>query len=457
MAVAQVALTMEADQTEDETFAPKPDRGDASGFSPMDRLLDSFGEGSDAPIVIDPEDGLPRPEEGPLRTSEILPLSPRNLVCLGDESEYVELFLEDLGMGEDASYRSAIVRSSRGVSIAKERANASPKPLLPEGYDPYSKYENDGALRPRRIFSPNKVQERWGVRVGVDEDGNSLCFVKPRRERCKHLCVQLYPESGIDAGLGRVPLMHSPFCKAQVSMSGAFMDMSSAAMFACSLRSPPDPETEREILLWEEKKIQQGAERQDVPFILPSAGKGPPPPSWPEDTTILGSRMFCVTDPRHGSSHVGTINIQPPSGLSAEVLSKATELVIVGNDWPVNREMMRDMGLGENAGYHVVQLSSAYFLDEGSHTPEYLDMWPSQYDGLFEFSIKALPKYIADRLEGGPEAAHVIVTSADPEWVTFFLRHLAKHLSRNTLIVPGELKRPEFIHHVAIHAKKEKA
>lgn len=208
------------------------------GFSATDQVHEMFSV-EPIDIMVDPADGLPRPVD----VQEFTPAPPftrLHVVCLGDDREYVEVFLEDTH-GD----RPEVHPLWRPVQPASIPGVGDVGPVLPLR----GRFDDEGKERERRRFKPEQVVERWGRKV-VQVVGRWL-LVRPARVRCRHYQRQLFNLDGSPEG-------HNPFeeggkiqfkyCTAVRSLGGAFMDLSGQAVYACDLRDPPHEPTVKRFL-----------------------------------------------------------------------------------------------------------------------------------------------------------------------------------------------------------------
>ncbi len=163
--------------------------------------FDAF-PGQAAPIIDDPEDGLPRPDDaGSNEMIPLPPLSPESLVCLGDDSEYVEVLEGEFTQEETAllnsvrpramgwnggfdpafaqdTFESACVPgNSLGASAYNEPKTPDFADLLryqaPLGYSDLvirSRFDaSTGQPTERRRFAPDHTLERFGLRWGLSK------------------------------------------------------------------------------------------------------------------------------------------------------------------------------------------------------------------------------------------------------------------------------------------------
>lgn len=218
-------MSEEEDNTEanevspEETEIHKPELDD----SPEDAEWNPFEETDDdfKPTrvkVVKAEDGLPTQAVDGTTDDDIPPLSPETLVCMEDTSEFV-------------------IR------------------------DDYMQITN--RFKPSEVErKPNgKYYLKAGVhKVGVSEVQTSEqdpIEVQPIRPRCAHYVRQMGQGS-----LNSAMKEHYRLCSARRTTEGAFMSVRNQALWACTMRSPRDPDSEEKLEDFDEKKIAEGAQRE---------------------------------------------------------------------------------------------------------------------------------------------------------------------------------------------------
>lgn len=192
------------------------------------------------PIIMDPDDGLPRPDDA--RGQLVAPpLSVETFVCMEDDSEFVEVFVDD-GLPRPATDTFAAV----------------------------SKWSDDGKPAMPRIFK--EAVERYGVLCAAQDGqplltiGKQLIAVRPKRPQCKHLVTRINVDTSIDnQGKPATPVMR--FCSAFKTVGGAYFSLMDENIIACTHRDPPDPATQALVRQKEREKVAQGKERTHLPMF----------------------------------------------------------------------------------------------------------------------------------------------------------------------------------------------
>lgn len=212
--------------------------GEADLFGNSDALQESF-QSSRIEISLSSEDGLPTPLDKV--SLQFAPsLSYENLVCMGDDRQYVEIWKD-----EDEGPRH---------------------PHLASLLDERPEWGLSGERQERRTFAKDVVQSRWGRDVvSVEDDGSGaprLVLVRPRRAPCEHYRRAVFcrdPE--IPYGeFGHAEMQR--ICTARRSVGGAYMSLNDEAVYACQLRVPADPASEdQHIHSKERERLSQVVER----------------------------------------------------------------------------------------------------------------------------------------------------------------------------------------------------
>jgi hypothetical protein len=178
-------------------------------------------------------DGLPAFEDTLTDDSQAIPFTWDTQLCVEDDREYVEIFGQEL---EDRGW-------SFDDGDDDDDDDLEPVWLTPEGdevkIDFLSRYNPDGTERTRRTFKPEEVERLWGVMLVKGPPGSWLP-VRPRRERCKHYCRQVFSnDSQPDPTLPGHQIVFR-VCVARRSNGGAYMSIGNEGIYACDFREPYD-------------------------------------------------------------------------------------------------------------------------------------------------------------------------------------------------------------------------
>lgn len=202
-------------------------------------------------VAIDPADGLPTPMDG-LQLATSVPFDAKHLVCLEDDSEFVEMFEEE---AERVEWMSRLQEL-----IGKKRIPA-----------PRSAYDKYGEPHERRVFSPEVVVKRWGYHVVLIDD--EWVLVRPKRERCMYYLRQVAPnDEQPDPTLPGHKIVFRR-CTQLRSNGGAFLSLRDEGIYACDHRFPEDPETVR-VHLDEPDKKRANTPPEMVPLFNMTANDG---------------------------------------------------------------------------------------------------------------------------------------------------------------------------------------
>jgi len=238
--------------TQEIAFPVSEAGNDEIGFETADHHFDAF-PGQATPIVVDPNDNLPRPADVPYREDN-QPLNEDTLVCMEDRRKWVEVFRDE----------TLYVDALRDMAKFLRKDVAPPKHVVEQSTR--SRFDKDGVECTRRSFSIDQTVVKWGTRWAVGAAGAILCPVRPVRPKCIHYSRFALIDATIDnAGKPATPMMR--FCGAYKSVGGARMSLTDEAIVACESRMPPDPRGIEMLELKDEAKKQQGRERQGVPLV----------------------------------------------------------------------------------------------------------------------------------------------------------------------------------------------
>jgi hypothetical protein len=179
------------------------------------------------PVAIDPVDGLPTPVDDATRLALAAPFTVETVVCLEDDSEWVEVFKEELN-DHEARY-GHVHRLLRNQLVLRSR------------------FDGDGAEQKRLAVLPDVTGVRWAHRVTV-RHVQPFVLLRPKRERCVHYKRQVFVNDDVPnpADLGHRIIFRN--CGARRSVGGALMSLRDEGIYACDYRSPPDPATSERYL-----------------------------------------------------------------------------------------------------------------------------------------------------------------------------------------------------------------
>jgi hypothetical protein len=199
------------------------------------------------PVAIDPVDGLPTPVDDATRLALAAPFTVDTVVCLEDDSEWVEVFKEELEPFE--SYEHGF---GRIPEVLRGRLACR------------AQFDAEGVERERSRFEPKNVSVRWGHHVALAGDGSLsiaddlrveakvtgivFMLVRPKRVRCDYYKRQVFVNDDVPnpADVGHKIIFRN--CGARRSVGGALMSLRDEGIYACDYRSPPDPTTSERYL-----------------------------------------------------------------------------------------------------------------------------------------------------------------------------------------------------------------
>jgi len=212
--------------------------GEQDGVDPEETVIEESGDAEDDFHPFDEfhedykptrlqkvlgEDGLPT-QNAEVIDSDIPPLSPETLICMGDLSEFV-------------------VRSKSHHGVIAYRFTPDEVEQAPDG----EYLVKEGVTKPvPEIFANSRDQVLMAGSVA-----------EPIRPPCKHYVRQL-GQGGDNPNMRVVYRL----CAARRTTEGAFMTVGNTGVWACTMREPRHLDSEHRYLnLFDEKKIQQGATR----------------------------------------------------------------------------------------------------------------------------------------------------------------------------------------------------
>jgi hypothetical protein len=194
-------------EIEDESSAPEEEE-EQDAFTPFEEIANEFQPGNI--LKIKGEDGLPQQYTPDSGKSDIPALSPTTLICSGDYSEFRDT--------EGNKYTlSQVVRCSEG---------------------------------------------HWVVRGDSQEIEGRRIIVEPKRQPCSHYVRQM-----TQADMNPEIRFISRLCSARRDRQGAFMSVRDTAVYACDMRNPPDVESTKLLDDFDQKKIQEGKNRDFLPMF----------------------------------------------------------------------------------------------------------------------------------------------------------------------------------------------
>jgi len=185
-------------------------------------------------MVESPVDGLPIPAEERGDLAMAHPFTRDTVVCVEDDTSFVEVFAEELNE-QEFLYEGAGVFLVNSYFSSGFRLKA------------LGQFDADGHPRARRSFEPSQVTTRFGLSVTKLETGEFVP-VRMKRERCKFLMRQVMANDDVPNPKEPGHLLRFYNCTMRRSVGGAFMTLRDEAVYACDYRSPSDPATVEKYL-----------------------------------------------------------------------------------------------------------------------------------------------------------------------------------------------------------------
>ena len=214
------------------------------------------------PIIMDPEDGMPRPDDMNQDLPFAHPFTYDTVNCIEDDRVYVEVFEEELQPMGELAYLNTWMRLNQ-VRVRKSYRWDHSMPNTPPTFVE------------RRSVDASKVKkiDRYMVCAAVDLDPDAalaeqhkepFVLVRPIRPRCKYYKRQKFAHDGIAKGeFGHFLLFRN--CTMRRSVGGAFMSLMNEAVYACDYRDPPDPVSIEKYLDKQDRKTL--TERPDLTLV----------------------------------------------------------------------------------------------------------------------------------------------------------------------------------------------
>jgi len=378
------------------------DMAEDKPFEHEDLYFDAFGEGSNTPIITDPNDGLPRPADDWVAPAPKMSLD--TFICLEDESEYVEVFKEDVS-GKNVLVESLVYKTDEAREILQSRR---------------SRYDKDGAQITPRRFKPEQVKEVYGIKV-VEVLQKNFVVVAPKRQRCSNLVRQITIAEDIAAGDMVVQPMFT-FCKAFKSTSGAYLSLMDKAILSCEHRTPRDIVTEKMIVDRVRRKIKEGNERQQVPVMKSVPTKNP----FEGEMEFSPVEAVFKADPKIAPGVNSVLSVGMPSRYSG----KQQHVLYVGRD--MNNQVFES--IRSDVAFHTIYVDSRDYAPEGvseADLKEFCDSWPryASYAYLSNNLISA-PRHMRDCLLSGE---NVYVCAKDERDAMFAYNLILREFGKSEL------------------------
>lgn len=367
--------------------------------------------GEPAKIIEDPKDGMPRPDDtGPLPQAPA-PLSPETLVCLEDESEWVEVWREE-------------------ASDLEGKPRMRPKSFLRRQFGP------DGVEHQRRVYpAGTKLEKRWGNSVVID--GGETVFVRAKRERCQYLCAFISPVSDVDVqGKPAEPIFL--FCDKFRTVGGAKMSLFDETVTACTERFPYDATSVDKIKVRLDAKIAAGKNRTTLP-IFKRVDEGVSVEDWRAKAATFSAGRVVVWTPAQAIQAAGmpstvasSLAIVTPASAGDDRSRPVSLVVLVDEAWQPPAEVYEGTGYGNVERWGVdgrderilrLNLDEPTFDDEADAAT-----WPAYRQSLLPIALMRNAAACAHALARGKNV-DIVATSTTAQ-AAFFAALVHAHLLR---------------------------
>lgn len=195
-------------------------------FHPFDEVFEDYNPSQTTQVMA--EDGLPT-QSVEQADSNIPPLSPETLICMGDFSAFVKT--DNVGR---------VVRTFSPEEVAQ----------YPNGIYYYEK--------PATELEAEEAEQKSRPPGKSSSISYRIVGLLPVRPPCKHYVRQL-------GQAGDNPEMKQTYrlCSARRTTEGAFMSVRDMGLWACTMREPRDINSEKRHLdLFDERKMLEGKNRE---------------------------------------------------------------------------------------------------------------------------------------------------------------------------------------------------
>lgn len=170
-----------------------------------------------------------------------------NVCCIEDESQYVEMFYDEICDSDYAAidYRAGVTARTR--------------------------FDDEGRERQRRTFLPAEVHVRWGQTVALASgpDRPQWVAVKPVRPRCQFYKRQMFANDDQPDPTEPGHRLVFRVCThpARRSIGGAAMSLRDQAVYSCDFRDPVDPKSAALLDAFDAKKIEERPDLVRLPLF----------------------------------------------------------------------------------------------------------------------------------------------------------------------------------------------
>lgn len=211
-------------------------------------------------------DGLPDHSLEDPTQGEAAPFTYEGVICVADDREYVELFLEEVATRHRATF--AIHAHGDGEIYDVDYLCHGAPIELKHRFRLRMRYDAAGVERERTRFGRDEVVERWGAWTAARFDKRELVkflvFVRPVREVCRYYKRQLFP---IDGEPTMKVIFRNCTHPARRSIGGAALSLRDEAVFACDYRDPLDAIANASLDASDRKKLDTEPHRTRLPLF----------------------------------------------------------------------------------------------------------------------------------------------------------------------------------------------
>lgn len=208
-------------------------------FSLREEIFETFKPVTEI-LVESPIDGMPIPANERSDCARAHPFTRETVVCVEDDTAYVELWQEELSGRGWAEKRGLLGFGATTFAPAADSARTILASARPQ-------FDRAGEAKERKSFDPKDAVHAFGVSFIRGEDGY-VTPVRMRRERCKHWMRQVMANDDQPEPTEPGHLIRYSNCSARRSVGGALMTMRDEAMYACDYRDPYDAVTSEKYL-----------------------------------------------------------------------------------------------------------------------------------------------------------------------------------------------------------------
>jgi hypothetical protein len=391
----------------------------AMGGGPKEAWFDAF-VGEPAKIITDPVDGMPRPDDVGQDAPVAPPLSAETLVCLADDSMWVEVF----------GHHAPTEGFGGPLDLRRSR----------------SKYDESGREREPLTFGPDVPREkRFGHDVALYVEPStgerSWVVVQPRRFPCKHFSAFVSPVSDIDVG-GRPAEPLFMFCDRFKTVGGAKMSLFDETITACTERDPPDAVSAAKIASRIEQKIAAGRSRTSLP-IFKKVEDGRSVADWQKLAAATTGEVVEISTPREAldrmkqpSTVTSTLVLCTPKVAGTDPTRHVRRVALVSDSWQPPAALLEGQRYGSSEKWGVMGADEAILRIALESNPPFDDesdaaLWPGYKNPVLPTAIIRSAKVCADYLSRGLQV-DVVATNVEAEGA-FFVAVVFSHL----LDVPG--------------------